>query len=1035
MGSVCALALAGSAMAQSRSFDVPAGDLKAGLDAYIRQSGVQLIYRVDDVRGKTTKGVHGALSPDEALNQLLAGSGFKVNHDSSGAEVLVKAQANAPDAKPAGGVIRQSAAPVAASSSQEATIVVVTGSHVIRDGSKAPSPTTVVSAEELEATTPTTIADGLVKLPVFMDSNLPGIPSDGRRNDGSTSLNIHALGSNRTLILLDGMRMAPTNADGSVSIDTIPTELLQRVDTVAGGASAVYGSEAVAGVVNFVLNTKFTGLKINAQTGISKYDDVPSTKFGAAWGTNLFEGRGHLMVSGEFYKRGALQVWDRPDGPEVVLLTGSGTSSKPYVISYDVRRSDSSFGGKVQTCGGTAASCPALNEQFVSDGVLGAFNAGTVTTTSGQNIGGDGAYSPYSTALVSQNRLAFFSRFDYQLSDTVNAFAMLSVSKSTAVGWHFPDKLTPAASSTLTTLSTGTLSSATVGAAVFFKNNPFLSPSVMTALGNTNTNTATNTFSLGTYLTGFGRDGTAGTSGENAYVNFLTGLNGRAGKFDWNVYLGRGQSDQTTISYNNVNYQKQFAAMDAVKASDGTIKCYAATQAATAAEYANCVPLNAFGPTAITPAMFKYFTQDTQYVLTNRMDSLGFDVAGDVIQAPAGPIRVGVSGEARWTALILDGVGTDAAAKVDCTGLRLCSVNTPLWAAPVLPSMSKSTNVWELAVEAEIPLLKDVVLAKSLSVNLAGRHTDYALTGPVNTWKAGAVWDVFDGLRFRTAASLDIRAPTLYDLYAPQAITVGSVTDVVTGQNQVANTYAQGNPNLVPEQARSFTGGMVVQPTLLPGFMFSADYYDVHMKNELSTINGATTAIQNICKTSGFTSPYCSLIIRVNNTTYPTAFLSENINAASTHISGWDLEARYHRGPFNLRVFGSYQPTNETLSYPGASPADRIAPEWRITTQAGYTGRKWAINLQNTWFSAFDHDPALYTTYHVMGFNTTDLSVQYSLDTSYAGRLTPFINIQNLFNKQPQVFPIVTGIGIQYPTYPGYDIVGRYVTMGVKAKF
>jgi iron complex outermembrane receptor protein len=921
--------------------------------------------------------------------------------------------------------------------------IVVTGSRVITDGSKAPTPITVIGAGELEAMAPTTLGDALYKLPSLIQNNgldipdSPGRPGDGRRNDGGTKINIHALGSNRTLVLIDGMRMAPTNATGSVSIETIPSQLLERVDIVTGGASAVYGSDAVAGVVNFVLDKKFKGLKLSAQTGISEQGDVPSKKFGIAAGANLFGGRGHIMISGEYYERAALPVMDRPYGPLVYLQTGKGSTATPFITSINVRRADSAFGGKVQTCAGAAAACPALGQQFVADGILGPFNVGTTTNTSLQNSGGDGAYSPYSTALVSQKRKALFGRFDFKATPGINLYMQGSWSRADTFGYHFPDKLTPAGS----LAQTATTTSGT-GVAIFFKNNPFLSSSAQTALGNNGRLDSTNVFSLGTYVVNLGAQGTAGARGRDDYFNVMGGANGKVGRFDWNVYFGRGQSDQTVTSLNNVNFQKQYASMDAVRTADGSIKCYAATQAATAARYADCVPLNAFGPTAITQAMEDYWAIDTTYRLTNRMDNVGAAISGTLFDGWAGPIVAGISGETRWDKFSITGTnGDQALAKVDCTGLRICSPTTGLWGAPPLPSMAASRNVWEIAAEADIPLLRDVLFFKNLSVNIAGRHTVYSTSGPVNTWKVGAVWEAFSGVRFRGATSLDIRAPTLYDLFAPQSASVGGVNDLHTNRNQVGTTITGGNPDLVPEEARTWTGGVVLYPRFIPGLTLSADYYSINMKNALGQVSGASTAVQRICETSGGTHFYCSLIQRplpfsdTSPNNFPTAFYNININAASRKVKGWDFEASYNRGGFSFRGLASYQPVNETVTFEGNTPGDRVGPTWRVTTTAGYANKYFSIRVQNNWFSSYDRDPKQYVSYHIPAFSTTDLNLQWTVRTKGGGKFYPFLNVQNLLNNQPPIVPIATGIGIQYPVPNGYDIIGRYFTFGVRTRF
>src|SRR6185437_14350262 len=176
--------------------------------------------------------------------------------------------------------------------------------------------------------------------------------------------------------LLDGHRLTPTEADGTVNVDVLPQMLVQRVEVVTGGASAVYGSDAVTGVVNFILDKNFSGLKLDANYGESTYWDAQSNRVGAAFGHALFDGRGHILASVEHYRENPVANFDRPYGPGVYVTTGNGTAANPFTVTENTRRGDSSFGGKINSC---AAPCGALGEQFVANGVLGAFAPGVKT--------------------------------------------------------------------------------------------------------------------------------------------------------------------------------------------------------------------------------------------------------------------------------------------------------------------------------------------------------------------------------------------------------------------------------------------------------------------------------------------------------------------------------------------------------------------------------------------------------------------------------------------------------------------------------
>lgn len=911
--------------------------------------------------------------------------------------------------------------------------IVVTGSRVITDGSQAPTPITVVSTEALQQTTPSNLPDALNKLPVFSGGQRPRNPGNGDSNRGGNTLALRGFGPQRTLVLVDGHRVAPSNANGTVSIDTIPQELVKRVDVVTGGVSAVYGSDAVAGVVNFVLDHDFKGIKLNGNVGISTYGDGLSYKLSGAFGADVLAGRGHVMLSAEHYHVDKVDNFDRPYGPGVYVLTGDG-ATKPFTVTMNTRRADSAFGGKVQSC---VLPCSALGQQFVSNGVLGPFNPGATTGTGNQNSGGDGAYSIYSTALVEFQTDTLFGRFDYDVTDDVNFWVQGSWSRSQSYGLHFPAKITPQSSPTLTNSTAG----------VFFKNNAFLSPATQTALGNNGLNDNSNVFSLGTYIVNLGPERTVGARTSNRYWNIMAGLSGKLGSFNWDLYYGHGDNQLRVDNLNNSNYQKQFAAMDAVLDGNGQVQCYAKVQ--NIPGYQDCVPLNAFGPTAITPQMFDYFTGTTTFWMTNVMDNVGGSISGDLVEGWAGPIKGALSFEARWNSYKVEN-NTGPQALVNCgTGanaLRICNPNLAGWAQPILSPVKASSNVWEIAGEFQIPLLRDLSFAKDLSLNLAGRYTDYSTSGAVQTWKAGMVWEIVDGLRLRGAASLDIRAPTLDDLFRPASSQVTGYTDIHTQDSRTIFVSSSGNPNLVPEKARTLTFGAVIQPSTIPGLTLSVDYFRTRLNNAITVISPTQTAVQQLCEASGGTHPYCDLMIRPNPfsdrnklTNFPTSIVSINDNAAYNLIKGVDFEASYVRGPWSFRLFGTYQPVNDVQGVAGADVSRNVGPKVRMSAFVGYNGEHIKIGLQDSWQSSYSlqaipSKPLNYADPTIGAFNTFDLSIEGKLSVG-GGTISPYLSIQNLFNAQPDILPASGSIGLNYPVPPNTDIMGRYFTMGVKARF
>jgi iron complex outermembrane receptor protein len=968
-----------------------------------------------------------------------------------------------------------SAAPVMQAAAGEGAAplesVVVTGSRVISDAASSPTPLTIVSTADLLATTPTNIPDGLNKLPIFQGSQSIGRPGDGSQNYASNTLNLRNFGAQRTLVLLDGHRAAPSNSDGTVDIDSLPQALISRVDVVTGGASAVYGSDAVTGVVNFVLDKKFNGAKFDVNSGISNYADAMSYNVGGAVGTDLFGGRGHFEGALEYRHRDPVNQSARPFGPAANFgaLAGTGTAANPFNYIANGRRPNSAFGGLVQAC---SPACPLANmQQFATNGVLSPFNPGVpgATDASGNrtagtgnlNSGGDGVYSPYGQVFNGYHQGTAFGRFSYDLADNVTWYVQGQGSEAYSSGYYFPQKIQPGANQ----------------ADLFYKNNPFLTSAVQAQLGNNNTNPLqtsgtvqpNNTFQLGEFITGLGQVGTNATTSVNRVLSVQTGFDGTVmnGRFAWDVFYTHAENRLTVDLINNQNLQNMYAAEDAVLKPDGTIGCYAATQPATAARYASCVPINPFGPTAITPGAFKYMFQTTSFHQTNTLDDFGGSISGNVFDGwGAGPITAAFSGEMRFNAYDVSS-NVPSSTFVDCTGLRICNPLLPSYAQSILQPIHATQNVWELALETNIPVVKNLPLVQAFDITAAGRYTDYSVSGSVQTWKVGFNWNVVDSLRFRGTTSIDIRAPTLDDLFRPATL----LQNVFNGdlhfpagsslQNYTTTYSSQGNPALVPEVSRTYTVGAVWTPDFIPGLTASLDYFRLHLANAIGQIAPGNT-IQAICEASGGTSVYC------NNYQRPLPFSDRsagnqvtrlytfNLNTASTKTEGWDFETNYAwqmsdiiddwQGSWNGRLLATYQPViNNSVLFPGAPFTRSPDSSTRITAFLSYNLNDWNVGLEDEWVSGFSQvagpvTPTInnWVNPHVNSWNQVDLNISRNFGLDGAD-MTGYFVVQNLLNAMPAYIPNGT-IGQVYPTAQtgpgGYSVqspMGRYFTVGVKA--
>ena len=308
--------------------------------------------------------------------------------------------------------------------------VTVTGSRVISDITLSPTPLTVVTAEQLQATTPSTIPDALNKLPDFIGGFNPRRQGNGSENGSANTLNLRNLGQARTLILLDGQRVAPSNAGGTVDVDSLPQMLVSRVDVVTGGASAVYGSDAVAGVVNFILDKKFDGFKYDINAGISKYGDAAEQRIGFAWGTELFGGKGHYEMSARYFNQDMVPMAARPYSYQnnSWVETGTGSAAAPFTDVPFGRLFNQSLNGTIN-CG---TGCSLNNYTFASAGNIQPMTHGIPTATAGVESGGDGGYAnPADTTFQSRQRQAeFFNRFSYDFTPDINGYVQAGWSES-----------------------------------------------------------------------------------------------------------------------------------------------------------------------------------------------------------------------------------------------------------------------------------------------------------------------------------------------------------------------------------------------------------------------------------------------------------------------------------------------------------------------------------------------------------------------------------------------------------------------------
>jgi hypothetical protein len=559
-------------------------------------------------------------------------------------------------------------------------------------------------------------------------------------------------------------------------------------------------------------------------------------------------------------------------------------------------------------------------------------------------------------------------------------------------------------------------------------------------------------------------------------LSLTTGLNGKLSSFDWDLYYSHQEARVDVNDPQNTNNARYMAAQDAVIAPagttvngvnvGGTIQCWSAIQPQFAALYSGCVPINTFDPVnGISQSAYNYIKSDTFWALTQKLDNIGGSISGGLfgLGLPAGEITGALSAEMRWRTYDLksNALPTDF---VNCTGLRMCTVNggaaPALWTQNVNAPVSADDNVWETALEINVPILKDVPLAEDLNADIAGRYTDYSISGEAETWKIGVNDKVNESIRFRGTMSFDIRAPNLNDLFQPVGISSTGFNDLLTTGNNSTQLVTRGNSGLTPEQAHTYTLGLVLTPDFIPGFSTSLDYYQTHMSNAITSISYQTPSVQQLCIATApaYNSPYCSLAVRpiapgqpgfTSTANYPTQVLSSPLNSAKVQMEGWNFEADYNfdwadvwsviPGSMTLRHLMTYQPVLETQNLPGTAFNWTNQPKTRMTTFLNYSVGDWGFNVQNQWLSGAKKATGFvnqnYTTPRLHSYDVMDVTIDRRFEL-WGGSSDFYFNVQNIGNTRAPLRGQNASVpGLFYPVIGPYSDMGRYFTIGLKGNF
>jgi iron complex outermembrane recepter protein len=1118
----CAIAthsVPAAAHARVFHFEIPQQSVSEALQTYAEICGQEVIFTEAVVAGSGTTSLVGDYTAADALQHLLAGTTLIAERSASGALMIRRRQQASTYSTAAD---YQSVQPVALRVASEAEVdtppkssaseepaqsnpespplsevaeVVVTGSRIASRSYKSDSPLVSVGADQIAATGQVSLDSALGQMPQFSagqgQTEVGDVQGSTGFQGGQSYSDLRGLGPQRTLVLLDGQRLVPTNPNGAIDLNIIPTALIEGVDVITGGASAVYGSDAIAGVVNFRLRHDFEGLQVSAQHGASTHGGGEENSFSALMGGNFADHRGNAVVDLEYNERAAITGADRPFFSNYVNFS-RGVARGPEGIFNAAE-----LGGSIPISAVNAILAQYSGTTPISGtgnypGYIGLNNDGTLFTSRDpgncvQNYKGpigtvpglhitpnctgvESYLGPYFYAQVPMTRYNLFSRVTYNLNDDIQAYGQLNFMHSTAQD---------------------TNGAAYTGPGKFIyvpQNNPYVTGSpVLQALLAARTNPSSAPLEMEDWTTPMGP---RIESFEYNDYQLTTGLKGSFGVADlaWNVFGSYGQTLFNNNEANNIN-------LPALE----TIMYGTANYLGSGGN--NCVGYawNPLGAQPMSKGCLEYVTSTAKN--TNEITQKYFegDLSGTVWQLPEGDLKFAVGADYRGDSFTYRAdPGLNPAFNVMPSTVP-SDIISPSY--DLISSTGGSQDVREVYLELLAPLLKDKPWAKDVSVDIGGRHSQYDLFGGTNTWKADLHWQADDTLMFRGGFERAIRAPSLQELYNPTVQAQDSISvdpceynsSYRTGANAAkvaalcaaqgvpasvlpgftygvnsANGIITGNTALKPEVANTYSLGLVFTPrfdaALAHDLGASVDYY--HIKIEGAIAGVTLDAILQSCFNANGSNPsysqsnfYCQQITRDPTTGAIILGKEFSLNVGSYITDGVDLEwhwgADLHdlglpagAGRIKLQSYISYLreltvagvPAVPSLNYAGSigdtataiaadgsSVSDLSHPKWKANTTLGYMVGPLSAAFHWRYISAMSD--------LMNGPHSTDPGVPaysyFDLDAHWrpVERIEVTAGINNLTDKGP---PRVAGAPLLTDAAT-YDVIGRTYYVGLKA--
>lgn len=898
---------------------------------------------------------------------------------------------------------------------KETEVIEITGSRIRRTEMEAVTPIISVSGDDLRKTGALNINDALNKMPMIVP-DLGDTTSNFNGYAGMASQNLRGLGAERTLVLVNGRRHVPSFAGSTtVDISTIPMPLIERIEIMTGGASAIYGADAVAGVMNIILKKKYDGTTVKGSFGLSGQNDGARKSLDITHGAEVLGGKGNLVANFSYYSTSAINANDRSYVdtditymPNPLDLEGEIDGIPDRTIQQFKRfwnQTDRNFfiNGVVYKQNTDGSISPT---EMGPGGILGNADEGFFGS---HTDGGDyyfGDYE-YQRLTIPSEKYNFNLTYQQELNNGANLFIDTKYVSSTAEQRWSPY--------------------AEFGGNYLPTDYKFYTPEQKAEVAR---------IGHGLEWAGYFPElGESGADWDNKLYQFVVGLEGDVfGDFMWSISAQHGKSTSKSTNFGGLKQGNWDAGVGACDI--------------------NCVAINVFQP--LTSEMINYVSLPKHTNTSELKQSIiTASITGDIWELPAGFIGFASGIEYR------DESSEETPSEIAQSGIGTgYSVTKPI---------QGEYDVMEIYTEIRVPLLSEVLFAESLSVEGAIRYADYSISGGNTSWNIGAEWQPISDIKFRASIAKAARAPNINEVFATENYSAAWLNDpcspwfVNDSANRAANcaalgidssaipywTYTNqknsGNPDLQPEEAKTITIGAVISPSWIDNLDLVLDYWDVDLTGEINSYD-MNTIVRSCVDSETIDNPFCGYVTRREDGVVDLVEMTQ-LNLAKHRVKGLDVKIDYaydldSYGYLRFSTLWSKMLERVLQSDESTPEVDFVGgmayPEWRgnidLTYQIGNfsaTLTEMYIGSQKTDLNTTEEDRYPNETGSIW---YTNLSLNYGLGDNTRINLA----VNNLFDKGTPQLPLANRGGASFHLgYTGglYDTIGRYATLSVTYDF